>query len=538
MVLLGIALTLGIVLRVMGLGWGIGPDLFHPDEWKIVNDVILINDGNFKLGDYNYPSGFHYICSLVTFIAAKVGIIWESLYSPHIQLLCRWMTILFAMASIVFIALCGARLYSWRVGAFSALFLAIATIHVVHSHYCTVDVAATAWILFVLYISTFILEKPSMKHYIWAGIGAGLAAATKYNAGLAVVMPITAHLLNSIAGDSLNYKLKSLFRALFSFRLVVLGFVALIAFIALVPYAVLDFQWVIVDGMIKQIRQAKEGPDFMPYMDKPPGWYYYLIELLPISMGAPLLALCLLGGMITLTRWRRADIILLSFLVPYYLGLGSASLMFIRHALFLVPILVLWGGISSDWLIGIHEKSKNKLVAYVPITLLAMVLIYSLAHSLAHSLLFVRKDTRDQAMEYLVQCYDPLTPIGVMISPVGLDRSDKPALHEFFDNICLGYYLQEIFEYKPEVMVFSNYDYRQILRMHHKLKRSEWPHQRDMVWEADLWRIFLAERFDGWWEEARLERRATLLGMDFSADWIPHDWMYLNPTVHIFRRDN
>jgi len=77
-------------------------------------------------------------------------------------------------------------------------------IHVVHSHYFTVNVAGAMWVALVLVLAERIWRSGSVWWYLLAGLAIGLATATKY-LGLLLILPVlTVHLLGRGRGRSLK----------------------------------------------------------------------------------------------------------------------------------------------------------------------------------------------------------------------------------------------------------------------------------------------------------------------------------------------
>src|SRR5207244_2433275 len=104
----------------------------------------------------------------------------------------RLVTALLGVGTIPVVFVLGARLYCRRTGLLAALLYTIAPLAVLHAHFLTVDVPATFFVSLVLLWSARLLSAVRWRDVVIAGIWCGLAAATKYTAGLAIVAPVTA----------------------------------------------------------------------------------------------------------------------------------------------------------------------------------------------------------------------------------------------------------------------------------------------------------------------------------------------------------
>jgi 4-amino-4-deoxy-L-arabinose transferase-like glycosyltransferase len=92
--------------------------------------------------------------------------------------------------TVVAAAALGARLFGERTGALAALLLAAAPLHLAQGHYSTVDVPAALWTTLCLLLCAGALQAPARGALVAAGLCAGLAASTKYNAGLVLLAPL------------------------------------------------------------------------------------------------------------------------------------------------------------------------------------------------------------------------------------------------------------------------------------------------------------------------------------------------------------
>ena len=79
-----------------------------------------------------------------------------------------------------------------RTALLAAGLLAVMPLHVRESHYVLTDVPVTFLVMLTFLLSLRAHERATLGPFALAGAAAGLAAATKYNGGLAVLMPLIA----------------------------------------------------------------------------------------------------------------------------------------------------------------------------------------------------------------------------------------------------------------------------------------------------------------------------------------------------------
>ena len=87
--------------------------------------------------------------------------------------------------------LAGARLFDRRVGLLAAALLAVAFLPVFYSHLALNDVPTLAPIALSLWGTAGVLRRGRLRDYALAGVGLGLACATKYTGGI-VLLPLLA----------------------------------------------------------------------------------------------------------------------------------------------------------------------------------------------------------------------------------------------------------------------------------------------------------------------------------------------------------
>ncbi|HEX9373844.1 MAG TPA: glycosyltransferase family 39 protein, partial [Roseiflexaceae bacterium] len=221
-----------------------------------------------------------------------------------------------------------------RTGLLAAALLAALPFHVRHSQYITVDVACAFMALLAIGAALRILADGRWQTYALAGLAAGLAASTKYHAGL-VVLPIAlAHLL--------AWRQASLRQG---WRLGIAALASILAFVAATPYALLTPQ-AFYRGIMIQYVDYRGGLHGNALGRWPLGAYlrfFWTMGLGPL----PTLA-ALLGVGVAVARRDRAALVVLSFVAPFLLFFMVWPQHFWRNLMPIIPPLALFAAIGID----------------------------------------------------------------------------------------------------------------------------------------------------------------------------------------------
>ena len=162
----------------------------------------------------------------------------DGTFTPTAYLLARLLQALFGTLSLLLTYLIGRRLFSVQVGLAAALLLSVVPWHIRQSVIFKPDVLLVLTTLLAFWWSLEAAGRPSARSYGRAGIGIGLALASKFNAG-PIALPLAAAALLQALRSRRNGAGRSLaFRPLLWLALA--GAAALAVFLLLDPYAVID----------------------------------------------------------------------------------------------------------------------------------------------------------------------------------------------------------------------------------------------------------------------------------------------------------
>ena len=498
--------ALALIPRAIGLTWGL-PNAqryysYHPDESvnQIVGAVVHLLQGDFNPHFFNYPSLSIYATWLIYQLLAVFGLttnVPDAIYPwPILR------DIIFA--GRLFSVACGAatatlsygiaRQLGLRRGAIVAgVTVALLPGLVQHSHYATVDIPATFFVALCVWLS---LRARTAKALLVAALVAGLAAGTKYNAGLVVVVPMACALLLP--------ELKN------RWMLIILApIVALLGFVVSTPYALLSPAEFWGDSKIngfayELLVHPRQGSGDI-FQNTGNGWWYHLTFNLPFVMTAPL-AVAAVVGIGFAARERRFWPILV-FVGLFFLSLGFSQVRFMRYLFPIAPLLC----VTAVW--AASRLPKPNIWGAGLIFVLALVTPDILQP-------FVTVDSRDEVAEIIkgLNIKGGGKPVGLShnpwfytppFQPVGLNIPVP-------GTVVTGFDIAKLRAAKPPVFVISEFEYREQIRLHPHGEVAQFMESLDTIY-ADGGQI----------------PPTPLIG-SFGRQFAPHDYIYNNPKTNVY----
>jgi hypothetical protein len=416
---LGLILLGALALRLWGIKQGL-PYVYNIDEaGHFVPKAVEMSAHGLNPHYFVNPPALTYVLHLV--LVARFGgghaVIHEyALHPDRVFLVARITVALLGTAAVGLLYLLGARLFDRRVGLLAAAIEAVAFLPVFYGHLALNDAATLLPLTLSLFGSVGIMRYGRSRDYVLAGIGLGLACASKYTAGIAIVplaAAASAHYLAAPPGSGKRVLV----------GMAIGGVCALGAFLLANPYALLDFQRfhseLIHQSSLSEEAQGKLGAP------KQGGLLYYLWSFTWGLGWAPMLAA--LGGAVAIW-WRHPRIAWLLVPAPIlFLGfMGLQDRYFGRWLLPIFPIACLLAayfafllveviGERTSTVAGEGETSKGSMArekarptrsrgAVVLVGSLAVILLLAqgLLFSVHNDLVLARADTRNLTRAWLV----------------------------------------------------------------------------------------------------------------------------------------
>lgn len=405
-------LALALGLRVWNIDGGV-PYAVGVDEPQLVDRALrMMRTGDFHPHFFDYPSLYIYVQLLVAIATFLVGAIvghyptLASFTGADFYPVARWVTALFGVATVALTLRIGER-FDWRAGIVGALLLAVMPMHVRESHFVLTDVPMTFFVTLTLFAALRAAERPTVARFAAAGAAAGLAAATKYNGGLAIALPLVVLAVHGWRGHRVAP------------AVIALAGAATGTFLVAAPYTVLA-----LPSFLQEF--ARLNAEYRGSPGGPAPWITYLKHL-RINLGEPAAMAVVAGLGLALVRAIRGPdrlsiVLLLLFPVAYFDLLSGRSLVFGRYLLPLVPMLCLIAALSivaaADAVLP--RMGARHLRGALVAAAAAALLFVPVMHSVRFNRAMGMPSTRQAAYAWLVGAVPPGTSLAVEYGALNL----------------------------------------------------------------------------------------------------------------------
>jgi hypothetical protein len=391
-----VALLIGaLALRLWGIDHGL-PYVFNADENAHFVPRAIGMFGHSLNPDYFInPPAFTYLLHVVFWarwggrevlgdaFAADPGAVFG---------LARGVTAVLGTAAVGCLVWAGRRLFDLRVGLIAGALLAVAFLPVHYSHLAVNDIPALAPLCLSLVGIAGVHRSGRLADYALAGAALGVACATKYTAGIAVLCLLAVARENRLRGLALA------------------GALAFAGFLVANPYALLDLESFRA-GLAEQSQASSDGGGKLGLVGES-GTLYYLSTL---TWGLGWLpAIAAAGGAVGLAlRDRRMALVLVPAPLVFLLFMGFQDRFFARWLLPVYPLLCLLAAWAA---VELTRRRPAWAVAAVTALLCAQGLVFSIHNDVV----LARDDTRAVARAWMVENI----PEGdrVVIEPIAPDQ--------------------------------------------------------------------------------------------------------------------
>lgn len=276
----------------------------------------------------------HFNPQVATFFnLTLVGRVINALFDSGTVLLTGWLALLLVDDEMP------GRKYAWNVALLAAGLVAFTPFQIQLSHFYAVDTMLLFFVVLTVLACVALVDtdKP-IRWSLVAGIGYGLALATKFSAA-PLIVPLFVALL-------LRWYRRDFFSAFASLLLSVL--IGLLTFVVAMPYALLDFKN--FELQVAEQGDLARGLLDYPYVRQFAGTTPYVYEgqnILLWGLGL-MLGLAACAGLLWLLWrvWKRnagAWLVVLSWVIVYSVIIGSFYVKFMRYMLPIYPFLTLIG---------------------------------------------------------------------------------------------------------------------------------------------------------------------------------------------------
>jgi hypothetical protein len=396
--LLPALLALALLVRFTGLAHEV-EGRYYADEGTYYSHAKGIEAGEPLRLSFTYPHLLYYLDSMglwlvALFPGAAAAIAGAFGFTDPLSvpwLVLRGVVALLSALTVVPVYLIGERLGGRWAAAAGALLIVFSPLYNAGSHLNTCDVPSAFFATLCLLFASYLVDEERLRDYLLAGVCAGLAAASKYPAGVVAV---------AIVAVWLRWRLE---RRDLRPGLLWAGLAALGTFVAAMPslLAFPHFAFTGSRGMFFGYKQYGRG-----------GWLGVMPRSNTLAYGRELLesfgVAAVVVGLTGLLLVPRGDRRRLFWHTPYpvaYLGLIAAMNMVVKRNLYpALPILCVLLGVGvAAWIARLGRwLPGSKTAGFAAAALLVICLWSPAVATSVQSVAMTRPSTRDVAAEWIV----------------------------------------------------------------------------------------------------------------------------------------
>ena len=363
------------------------------------------------------------------------------------------------VATVIMVFVLGSRVYGRRTGIMAALLAALAVIHIQLSHFFAVDTLLALFTVLAVYFMYKVAREGRLSDSLLAGAFVGLGLATKVSLAPLYGALVVAHLMYAFSMGGALSTAESTFSQRWPAALrglAVAGAASIVVLFVVQPYTFLDWSRFYQDTVEQSeiVRRIRDYPYTRQYVDTASYWYHvrhlatwglgwplgviawagllyvslrgmpwrHGLVYLAVGWGLPMgillgstsfLAILLASGialvalLVTLplrSRDTRIDVLLLSWVVPYFLMTGAFQVKFLRYLLPMTPFLLLFG---SKMLMAVWDRvnARASWQAARPWLVVGLVLLVGSTGFYAISYMAVYRETHTavRASEWIIR---------------------------------------------------------------------------------------------------------------------------------------
>ena len=393
---LAIVLLAALTLRLWGIEQGL-PFVYNVDEYgHFVPEAVAMFHRGLNPHYFVNPPALTYVLHLVfaVWLGDATRATREFAAHPdHLFLVARATAALLGTVSVWLLYLVGTRLFNRRVGLLAAALMAVAFLPVFYGHLALNDVPALAPLTLSLLGAAGILRRGRALDYLVAGIGLGLAGATKYTAGI-VIIP----LLAATVAQYLDAREGARRRTAIGVGIAAIA--ALGAFLIANPFSVLDFHSFSSD-LSRQSSYAEMSSGSWIGAPRQSGIVYYLWSFTWGLGWIPALA-ALAGAATVWRKERRLGWLLVPVSVLYLVFMSLQGRYFGRWLLPIFPIACL---LAAYFALELADRATRRApqlrAAFTALAILALS-VQGILYSVHSGLTLSRADTRNLTRAWIL----------------------------------------------------------------------------------------------------------------------------------------
>jgi hypothetical protein len=516
--------ALGFGLRVWGLTWGLYDSNVsrrpHPDEWSVFW-LFRWFGSNHNLDPcphsktacfFDWGMAYPYLAYGVRFLITPfTALVPAGTFGRQVDMEFVWSVIagrttslILSTATILVVYRLASEAFDCEVGLVAAVVAALSTLLVQLAHFATPDSMTTFLVTCTLLAAIRVYARPSAGRCATAGVLLGLSTGSENHMALLMV-PLAAAWWMTSASRRRRYIIVALACALGVYLVSsVYAIIHLSDFIAATEHTL-------------RIRSVDSN---LQYGDRwsvfGPSWLYVIRYPLGYGVGFALTAWMLAGTTWAVARRTKADWVLLSWLIVYFLLVSLSPAKFMRYSAPLLPVLAVFAGRVT---IDLWRMSR----AWVRVTSAGVVLaasVISLVYNGAYLSLFSSTDPRLSAAQWL----ERRGPVG---TDVEFDQLPNGLINlPYFFSVagyrpCFSLFRPAALSNPAPYIVTDNYD----LEEHPRITQATVNSFHHVMQHDARYRLLL-----------QVHHVPTFLGVTFSIDGSPHDWRYPSHVIAVYQK--
>jgi len=520
-------LALAVVFRLWGITWGLHDATVsrrpHPDEWAIYwlfqwfsqhHNLNPCAHGSTQCF-FDWGSLYPYLAFAVHGASTPLlALLPSTTFGARADLTFvqsilagRFLSVMASVLTVYVVYHFARRAYAPRVGLVAALITALSTLLIQLAHFGTPDSTTILLLYTALLAMWWFVQAPSFRRFGLASAASGMAMASEYHMGL---------LLAPLAVSWLLAERKK------AAWLPTGICIALITYLAINAYALIDLQsFLAANEHTLRIRTVDSGAEYGDRWSRyGSAWLYVVRYALGYGIGTLFTAWMLVGAGWAAARRRPTELLLLSWLVPYFVLISISPAKFMRYSAPLIPGLAI---LAAGCTCAVFANSRiNVRVGAAALAVIAVV--YTVVYDGAYMSLFSSLDPRSVAAGWLTQHAPRGSAIAFEERPNGLVNLpyflvDEPTAGEPYPQ-CYTHFNSGTLAGPEEYVLTDDY----ALEEHPGVSPRTVAQFRTSLTNSTNYRLVKT-----------IHEVPTFLGVQFPIDGSPHDWRYADHVIRIYR---
>jgi 4-amino-4-deoxy-L-arabinose transferase-like glycosyltransferase len=388
---LGVLLVATLALRLWGIKQGL-PYVYNVDEENhFVPKAIEYYGHDLNPGYFLNPPAYSYLLSVVfeLWFGSSDAVMRALTRNPtEVYVVARVVASVLGTIAVWLTYLAGKRFFSREAGLVAAAIFGLSFLPIFYSHLALNDVPTLAPVALALYGVAGVVRHARMRDYVIAGVGIGLAAATKYTGGGIVLCLLFAAGCNLFVSEH-RHTIR---------RLAVGLLAALVAFLIANPYALLDFS-----TFLQGVQQQATETDAAKLGASPAGGIAYYLWTFTWGFGwAPAIAAVIGSALLVVRRRFTLALVLIPAPVAFIVFMGVQQRYFGRWLMPIFPIAALLAGYAV--VEGVRWLSRSRAIPALlaGTVVVALLLVQSVTAIVHNDEVLSRPDTLNTARAWMV----------------------------------------------------------------------------------------------------------------------------------------